>query len=60
MATKGLRIVVFDGRYFIYYRGYEGYPKVFGRAIVNGIPTDPEQYTGSLNTHRLPNCNLTS
>jgi hypothetical protein len=60
MDTKGLEIVVFDGRYFIYFSDDYSSPEDLGREVVRRIPTNPKEYTGSLNTHRFPNCNLTS
>jgi hypothetical protein len=50
MGTRGLRIVVFRGRYFIYYNNYDSYPRGLGEAIVCDIPTDPEQYQGNKNS----------
>lgn len=53
MGTRGLRIVRFRGRYFVYYNNYDSYPKGLGRQLVGGIPADPEQYKGTLNTRPL-------
>jgi hypothetical protein len=53
MGTRGLRIILFRGRYFIYYNNYDSYPRVLGRKLVSKIPTDPEQYKGTLNNHAL-------
>jgi hypothetical protein len=51
MGTRGLRIIRFRGRYFVYYNNYDSYPEGHGRELASNIPTDPEQYKGALNTH---------
>lgn len=50
MSARGLRIVRFRGRYFIYYNNYDNCPKGLGIQLVSEIPTDPEKYKGTLNT----------
>ena len=47
MGTRGLRIILFRGRYFIYYNHYDSYPEGLGRKLVSNIPTDLEQYKGA-------------
>jgi hypothetical protein len=51
MGTRGLRIILFRGRYFIYYNHYDSYLRGLGKELVSSIPTDPERYKGALNTH---------
>jgi hypothetical protein len=53
MGTRGLRIIVFRGRYFIYYNHYDSYLEGLGKDLVSNIPTDPEKYKGTLNTAPL-------
>jgi hypothetical protein len=49
MGTRGLKIVRFRGRYFVYWNQYDSYPEVVGQMLVDQIPTDPEQYKRLLN-----------
>jgi hypothetical protein len=53
MGARGLLVARFRGRYFTsYFFGYRNkHPQALGRAIVNRIPTDPEQYKGTLTIH---------
>jgi hypothetical protein len=46
MSTRGLRIIRFRGRYFIYYNHSDSYPTGLGIDIVSNVPTDPERYQG--------------
>jgi MULE transposase domain len=39
MSTRGLRIIRFRGRYFIYYNHSDSYPTGLGIDIVSNIPT---------------------
>ena len=50
MGTRGLKIILFGGRYFIYYNSYDSYLKGLGKELVSIVPTDPEQYKGTLNS----------
>jgi hypothetical protein len=49
MGTRGLRIVRFRSRYFVYWNQYDSYPEVLGQMLVDQIPTDPEQYKRTSN-----------
>lgn len=49
MGTRGLKIVRFRGRYFVYWNQYDSYAKVVGQMLVDQISTDPEQYKRLLN-----------
>jgi hypothetical protein len=49
MGTRGLKIVRFRGRYFVYWNQYDSYPEVVGKMLVDQISTDPEQYKRLLN-----------
>lgn len=46
MGTRGLRIVCFRGRYFVYYNQYDSYPEVFGESVAGRVPDDPQEYKG--------------
>ena len=50
MGTRGLRVVLFGGRYFVYYNQYDSYLEGLGKEIVNNIPTSTEQYKGGLHS----------
>jgi hypothetical protein len=49
MGTRGLKIVRFRGRYFVYWNQYDSYPEVVDQRLVDQIPSDPEQYKRVLN-----------
>lgn len=44
MGTRGLRIVKYRGRYWIFYNHYDSYFEGMGDSLVGIIPTDPEGY----------------
>ena len=44
MGTRGLKIVRFHGRYYVYYNHFDSYPRGLGRILVDEIPTDSELY----------------
>lgn len=44
MGTRGLRIVKYRGRYWIFDNNYDSYPKGMGKSLVDKIPTNPEEY----------------
>ncbi|KAL8679524.1 MAG: hypothetical protein Q9186_004206 [Xanthomendoza sp. 1 TL-2023] len=44
MGTRGLKVWRFRKRYFAFYNSHDSNPDIFGRSLVNSIPTDPEQY----------------
>ena len=48
MGTRGLRIVRFRGRYFLYWNQYDSYPEGLGKKLVDQVPTDLEQYKSLL------------
>jgi hypothetical protein len=50
MGTRGLKIVRFRGRYYVYYNSYDSYPQKLGQLLVEQIPADPRQYESLLNT----------
>ena len=52
MGTRGLRIVKFKGRYWIFYNHWDSYPDGMGKSLVNSIPTDPEEYKKWLQQQR--------
>ncbi|RFU25786.1 hypothetical protein B7463_g10550, partial [Scytalidium lignicola] len=47
MGTRGLRIIRFRGRYFVYYNQLDSYPESLGTDIVNRIPNDRKRYKGT-------------
>ena len=53
MGTRGLRIVVFRGRYFVYYIPYDAYPEGVGEQFVRKVPTTTEAYAGKPTTRVL-------
>ena len=44
METRGLRIVRFCGRYFVYYNQHNSDLRGLGNALVSDIPANLEQY----------------
>lgn len=60
MGTRGLRIILFRGRYFIYYNQYDSYPQGLGKELVSNVPTDPEQYQEWLESERAFYAELTA
>ncbi len=44
MGTRGLRIVRFRKRYYIFYNQYDSYPSGLGKQVVAEIPTDAVKY----------------
>lgn len=60
MGTRGLRIILFRGRYFVYYNQYDSYPIGLGKELVSNVPTDPEQYKEWLESERAFYAKLTA
>lgn len=60
MGTRGLSIILFRGRYFVYYNHYDSYPIGLGKELVSNIPTDPEQYKKWLESERAFYAKLTA
>ena len=52
MGTRGLRIIKFKGRYWIFYNRLDSYPDGLGDWLVENIPTDPEEYQKWLQSQR--------
>ncbi|KAL8762928.1 MAG: hypothetical protein Q9184_001150 [Pyrenodesmia sp. 2 TL-2023] len=52
MGTRGLRIVKFRGRNWIFYNHWDSYLKGMGDSLVNTIPTDPLEYRKWLQAQR--------
>lgn len=52
MGTRGLRIVKFRGRNWIFYNHWDSYLKGMGDSLVNTIPTDPLEYQKWLQAQR--------
>jgi hypothetical protein len=48
MGTRGLRIILFRGRYFIYYNHYDSYPEGLGQTLVCEIPLERQKYQGNV------------
>ena len=44
MGTRGLRVVRFRKRYYIFYNQWDSYPEGLGKTIANEIPTDTAKY----------------
>ena len=44
MGTRGLRVVRFRKRYYIFYNQWDSYPEGLGKTIANEIPTDAAKY----------------
>jgi hypothetical protein len=59
MGTRGLRIIRFGGRYFIYYNNYDSYLEGLGEELVSSIPADPEEYKSTQNTYSFFYAGLT-
>ena len=45
MVTQGWRIVLYQGRYFVYYQGSDSYPTGLGKDIVSEIPQKRGPYS---------------
>ncbi|KAL8925293.1 MAG: hypothetical protein Q9208_003583 [Pyrenodesmia sp. 3 TL-2023] len=52
MGTRGLRIIKFRGRNWIFYNHWDSYLDGMGDSLVNNIPTDPLQYQKWLQAQR--------
>lgn len=44
MGTRGLRVVRFRKRYYIFYHQYDSYPDGLGKQVASEIPTDAAEY----------------
>ncbi|EFY85109.1 hypothetical protein J3459_011867 [Metarhizium acridum] len=52
MGTRGLKIVRFRGRYYIYYNQFDSYFEGLGAEIVASVPTEPDKYQEWLTSMR--------
>ena len=52
MGTRGLRIVKYKGRYWIFYNHLDSYLEGLGKALVEGIPAESEEYQKWLQAQR--------
>ena len=52
MGTRGLRIIKFRGRYWVFWNQYDSYLDGMGDSLVKSIPSDPEDYQRWLQSHR--------
>ena len=52
MGTRGLRIVKYKGRYWIFYNHWDSYLKGLGKALVEGILADSKEYQKWLQAQR--------
>lgn len=46
MVTRGLKIIRFGGRYYVFYKPLDSFPEELGSKIVAEIPIDPQSYQG--------------
>ena len=44
MGTSSVKVVRYDGRYYVYHNQYDGDLRYVGSEIVSMIPTDPDGY----------------
>lgn len=52
MSTRGLRIVNFRGRSWVFHNHWDSYVKGIGNSLVKTIPTDPAEYQNWLQAQR--------
>lgn len=52
MGTRGLRVVRFRKRYYIFYHQYDSYPDGLGKQVATEIPTDAAKYQEWLGVQR--------
>ncbi|KAL8920071.1 MAG: hypothetical protein Q9172_004656 [Xanthocarpia lactea] len=52
MGTRGLRIIKFRCRYWVFWNRYDTYLDGMGDSLVKSIPSDPEAYQRWLQSHR--------
>lgn len=44
MGTRGLRVIKFRGRCWVFWNQYDSYLEGMGDSLVKSIPSDPEEY----------------